>query len=280
MAIEENEVKQFEEDYKTQLFQVTKEIASNVSDLLEKIKKLEKYVALNIDLPNIGVTLNNKMIELQREFEKAGISMYSRKVEDKATLKQSVITTSLVGDSVISQLIEGINKAIDDLQNYYKIIALASNRKIEEAKALKEMTRLDKFLAKIKDIFFTQKKDTSLCTQEEKKMLHFYLSKYKEKDNEIWNYNLRDNILQNLTRKITKKGYDYNVITRILEERVMPDLEKLGLSDLIPELKEILIKEDKKQNQVPNEIKKNKEILENTPKGTEDNSLIDDDYSL
>lgn len=83
-------------------------------------------------------------------------------------------------------------------------------------------------------------------TQEEIDSLNIHLSCYKETDNELWNYNLREKVISNIVRKIREKEYGAYTVPGLLEESITPDLQELGLSDLIPELEETLVEEYKK----------------------------------
>ena len=83
-------------------------------------------------------------------------------------------------------------------------------------------------------------------TQEETDTINIHLSHYKETDNELWNYNLREKMIPNIVRKIRERGYGACTVPGLLEENIIPDLQKLGLVDLIPELQQTLIEEYKK----------------------------------
>ena len=75
-------------------------------------------------------------------------------------------------------------------------------------------------------------------------------------DNKIWSYNLKDDLVttivtfitepQNLPQFNTLHRYDAYTVPGLLEESVVPDLKKLGLECLIPQLQEALIEEYKK----------------------------------
>lgn len=71
-------------------------------------------------------------------------------------------------------------------------------------------------------------------TPEKKESINSPLRDYREIDNQLWKYNLRDNIIPSIVRQIRDRGYSASTVHGLLEESVIPDLEKLGLADLIP----------------------------------------------
>lgn len=87
------------------------------------------------------------------------------------------------------------------------------------------------------------------------------LKKYEEIDSEIFNYNLENDLVQSLVREIANPDLRHRkhtfVIPEILNDLVIPDLKKLGLEHLVPELQEKLIEAYKKYG----EDEKLREIL-------------------
>ena len=120
MAIDNKQVKEFEDKYKSVLFGKVGEISSKQHELISQIHDLGKYVDLESDLPNVGITLNNKLVELQHEFQNAGISMYSQKVEDYGLLKLNYVGASFIGDAIISDLINYEEKYRNIWNRYYR----------------------------------------------------------------------------------------------------------------------------------------------------------------
>ena len=71
---------------------------------------------------------------------------------------------------------------------------------------------------------------------EEINYLTSFLDSYSDIDNKLWEYNLRDNIVHSLVTYITNKYANHHDIHGLIDECVAPDLEKLGLSNLLPQL--------------------------------------------
>ena len=60
-------------------------------------------------------------------------------------------------------------------------------------------------------------------------------------DDKIWNYNLKDNFIQSILIFINQNRDEYEIPV-VLEESIIPTMQKLGLEEQIPELKEQLSK--------------------------------------
>lgn len=81
-------------------------------------------------------------------------------------------------------------------------------------------------------------------SEEQRKEILDSLNKYTEINECVYNYNLRDNILPTLSNVIALKVMyeieepDEDDINKILQEEVVEDLKKLGLDDLLPQLRE------------------------------------------
>jgi len=74
------------------------------------------------------------------------------------------------------------------------------------------------------------------------KTLLSYLEQYCKIDTQLWNYSLPNNIIPNIVNYMKIKEYSKQDAFSILYEYVIPDLHKLGLENVIPDLKETLDK--------------------------------------
>jgi hypothetical protein len=241
MPTDNKEVREFEEKFKSGLFDKIGKMYSEQAKLISQIQKTDKYGELESDLPNIAITLNNKLNELQHEFQDAGISIYSKKHEE-----QGIVSPSYTGEAIMIDLVDYTNKGIQKLADYDKTMSEIVNKKNEQVQVLEEASPLRKFFRRIKNLFVSTKQDDMLYTQEEADKINSYLLKYIDIDNQLWNYNLRDNVINSIAKSFRIKGYSVSSISNLLKSEVIPDLQKLGLSDLITELKKTLIDEYKK----------------------------------
>ena len=248
MPVDIERVKEFEEKYKNILFERVRKLCSLQTELLMEIDKMREYFDLESDLPNIGITLNNKIIELQHQFEDAGISMYSQKFEDYGPNKLNLVGTSAIGEAVIFDLIDYASRGMQSLKEYNEAMKELTNKR--EKMRIEKTSPIRKFLWNIRKFFMPAQQEELYDTQEEMDKINSYLLDYKNADQQLWNYNLRDNIIPSEVRRISEKGYAaFCAIPDLLEESINPDLQKLGLADLIPQLEKELIEEYKIEKQ-------------------------------
>lgn len=252
MVVDNKQVKEFEKKYKDTIFTKINEVGSKQLETINQMTTNATYLGQSqVSIPNVSTTLNNKIVELSHEFKKAGISIFSKEYEN-----YGFVTSSFLGDAIIHDLIDKLATSINKLGEYGKIIKNISEQKNEKILALQNASLMKKFFSKIRAFFvLVQPVDLSL-TEEEQGMLDSSLQEYKDIDSEIWNYNLKDNIVQALVKEFTRpqKFGDSNTthkhdafnVPRLLEEYVIPDLKKLGLEHLVPKLQEALIEEYKK----------------------------------
>ena len=76
-----------------------------------------------------------------------------------------------------------------------------------------------------------------------------YLDKYKEFNNEVYEYEIKDNIVNSIV-KYEKKAKSYMKVKNDVAE----DMKKLGLEELIPQI-------DRKINELKNEKREDRKIV-------------------
>jgi len=241
VAVDNKEVKEFEDKFKEALFGKVGEISSKQHELIAGIQESGKFVDLESDWPNLGITLNNKLVELQHEFQNAGLSMYSQEFKD-----YGFVGSSFVGDAVIFDLINYASKGTQNLDDYTKTMKEVTDKKVEKVQGLEKASPIRRFFAKIRSFFVPVKQEDMIYTPEETESINSHLRDYRDKDNQLWKYNLRDYVIPSIVKKIREQGYHAFNVPGLLEESVIPDLQKLGLADLIPQLQQALIEEYKK----------------------------------
>lgn len=260
MAIDNKKVIEFEEQYKEALFSRMEKMYTSRSKLISNVHELEEYFDIETQIPNIGITANNKLIEMQNEFKKAGISMYASKLEEYGPLKLNYIGTSFIGNAVINDLIGQTNDGSEALINYRNGLMKIIKKLTEEVKAIQKMSPVKKLFAHIRSLFNPIEQEVIMQAQEELDLTDKQLLKYKEINEKIWKYNLRENIVQSIVKKFREEMIAARHVPEILEETIKPDLQKLEIENLIPELKTMLIEEYKKdlkgfeENEIEDEI--------------------------
>lgn len=251
MAVETKEIKEFENKYKKVLFGKVEKISSQLREIISEIEESGKFVDLESNLPNLGITLNNKLVELQHEFQNAGLSMYSKEYKD-----YGFVGSSFVGEAVIFDLINYASKGTENLADYSKTMKEVTDKNVEKVQALEKVGPIRRFFAKLRSFFVPVKQEDMTYTPEETESINSPLRDYRETDNKLWKYNLEDNIVQALVDQIAgpEKFGDFDIphkysasdVPGLLEERVIPDLKKLCLEHLVPQLQEALIAEYRK----------------------------------
>lgn len=152
----------------------------------------------------------------------------------------------LIGEAIISDLLTYIDKGNDQLSAYLMEEEKSVERRVEEFKKLEKYSPVRKFFASIRNFFLPAKRPNIDVTQEEKETLCSCLSNYQDINEQLSDYNLKDNLVSSVVRLIRERKYDSIMLPALLEEEIAPDLQKLGLSDLIPQLQQALVEEYKK----------------------------------
>ena len=167
--------------------------------------------------------------------------MYSQEFKE-----YGFIGSSFVGEAVIFDLINYASKGTQDLDDYNKTMKEVTDKQVKQVQGLEKASPVRRFFARIRNFFVPVKQEEMTYTPEETESINSHLRDYREADNQLWKYNLRDNIVLSIVKKIRQQGEDAYTLPELLEESVIPDLEKLGLADLIPQLQQALIEEYKK----------------------------------
>ncbi len=241
MAVDERKVEEFEERYKEVVFNRITELSSVYSKVVDMVQTNGKDIdGLNTDLPNIGITLNNKVGEMNREFKKYELSIFAYKVENYGPLRQNYITSSLVGDAIIEDMIEKTNKAMKALDGYNDVIINSIERKNRHSsRAVEKVGPMRRFFAIIRGLMMGDSKyDIEKYTPEEICAMNSCLEDYRYIDEKLWKYRLKDNLVPSVVNYIKKQGYKKNTICSLMDSDIIPVFEKLNFRNLIPELEE------------------------------------------
>ena len=238
MSISGKDIITYEDSYKKLLYDKIGEIISKQSEVVTQIGKTGQYVDIDTDIPNIGITFNNKLNELSQIFKKAGISMFAESNE-----KYNFVGSNFVGDAIIEDMISQLSNGTQALLEYDSSMSEATNKRMEKVKALEKSGPIKRMFSKVRSLFVpTTIPDITLYSEEEIGKMNSHLSEYKEADESLWKYNLRDNVVQSLVKFINNRQYHDFTIPGLVEESVIPTLQKLGLEDIIPQLQEELSK--------------------------------------
>ena len=240
--IEDKRVEEFETKYRDEIFEAMYKIRSKEKEIIDLMIENSKKLGLSeFDIPRISITVNNKIVELSQEFKSAGISMFSSKQEE-----YDMVNSSFIGDAIIDDLLEKLNQANTKLGDYGYTMKNIAKKKEVQVQALTNITPAQRVFAKIKSFFKPVKPIDLSLTSVEKGVLRMHEDEYRNIDNMVWKYNLKDNLVSSLVKFIHDKKYSSNIVPGLLEEEVIPDLKKLGLENLIPELQQSIVDDYKR----------------------------------
>lgn len=252
MSVSKQEVDSFENKFKEELFNKISEVYAKFFETINLLTQNANALGqANVDIPNTATLLNNKIVELSHTFEDSGISMFSSKSKDN-----DYVTSSFIGNAIIQDLIDKMNLSYDRISEYGNKMVDVSEQRNKRIQALEKTSPMRKLFSRIKSLFVKTKPIDLSLTDAEQSLLDRALQEYKDIGDQIWNYNLEENLASSLVKAISGpiKFGDFNIphcyvpqeVPYVLDEDIVPDLEKLGLGNMIPKLKEALIEEYKK----------------------------------
>ena len=208
------------ENQKKLIYDEIDKIIHDQADLISSLEEIKSFV-------NIGITLNNKLNELSQKFDDAGISIFSESVSEK-------IEGNPVGDAIFSDITLKIYTAREYFNEYaFKIYELVK----KEYEKVKSYGNFRKFLYAFENVtIYKNNEDALRIPIHILNKLHMNLEKYKQLDEELWNYNLEDNLEDSLVSLINNDEYGYD--KQDLKATIYT-LKKLGLERLIPKIEEV-----------------------------------------
>ncbi len=215
------------ENQKKLIYDEIDKIIHDQADLISSLEEIKSFVNIDTNAPNIGITLNNKLNELAQKFDDAGISIFSESVSEK-------IEGNPVGDAIFDDITLKIYTAREYFNEYaFKIYELVK----KEYEKVKSYGNFRKFLYAFENVtIYKNNEDALRIPIHILNKLHVNLEKYKQLDEELWNYNLEDNLEDSLVSLINNDEYGYD--KQDLKATIYT-LKKLGLERLIPKIEEV-----------------------------------------
>lgn len=245
----ENEKKhtQDKKDYRLErmLFERINKMQGKIKESLELIKKFERINAKEENLPNIVTTLHDKLThEVIKQFRTVGIEFNMK----------SYLVQAIVSD-LLSKFEEGITdfKNCSENLNFVREVQEDFESRVEIAPT----SKVKNIFARLRGLFKPERKQERLeqleRERQEKKLeeANIHLIKYKFKNSELEKYTIRKNIISSLTREILYgQGSGLTLsVTDFINTKVSPEMKKLGLEGLLPELEKSLYQEYKEKNE-------------------------------
>ena len=242
---------QDKKDYRLErmLFDRINKMQGKIKESLELIKKFERINAKEENLPNIVTTLHDKLTqEVIKQFRTVGIEFNM-----KSYLVQAVVS------DLLGKFEEGITEFRDCSENLNFVREVQDD--FESRVELAPTSRVKNLFARLRGIFKPERKQERLeeleRERQEKKLeeANIHLIKYKFINSELQRYTIKENIVNSLTREILHgqgSGTTLN-LKDFVAEKIEPEMKKLGLDGLIPELENKIIEEYKEKQDISNE---------------------------
>ena len=165
---------------------------------------------------------------------------------------KSYLVQSIVSD-LLNKFEEGITEFKDCSENLNFVREVQDD--FESKVELVSTSKVKNLIARLRGLFKPERKQEKLeqleRERQEKKLeeANIHLIKYKFKNNELEKYTIKNNIVHSLTREIlTGHGSGLNLtLNQFIEQKITPEMKKLGLENLIPQLEENIIEEYKEK---------------------------------
>lgn len=201
------------------------------------------FELLDEKLPDLGVTLNNKLVEIYQQFKESKVKVF--KSQDKN--KKFVI--GLVPMLVINSLIE---RAVDAYRNgmglYLQEAEGLQEQKEKNKEKIKEKSFITVLITAIRTVFNEELAKKFYFDEAEVEDLRTKLEDYKKATEDIYNYDFKTDIIDIIAEGLASQNLSLEVIEDILNSDVVDVLEKLGLSDQMPVLRQKINQIIKSQN--------------------------------
>lgn len=247
MSVSNEEIKEYEDNIKKALFEKLYELYSMLQHMTIELKSELSDLDLNINLRNVGIAINNKLGELEQKFRKNGVSFYAKYVPEIDT-----VIHSDVGNSIVADLLDYELEAQEYLNDVYTeindILAKKKNNQSLEAN-----NPIKRFFGKLK-MRFSSHKYEPLLDDSDKKKIYNRAQIYNDACEKVASYNIRDNINESVAKGFTEQ-YSYYQYTSsqdsesLLNEEIIPTYQKLGIADLLPELKNMIEEKYRKKEE-------------------------------
>lgn len=226
------------------------------------------FELLDEKLPDLGVTLNNKLVEIYQQFKESKVKVFQSQDKNKK------FVIGLVPMLVINSLIE---RALDVYRNgmglYLQDAEGLQEQKEKNKEKIKEKSFITVLITAIRTVFNEELAKKFYFDEAEVEDLRTKLEDYKKATEDIYNYDFKTDIIDIIAEGLASQNLSLEVIEDILNSDVVDTLEKLGLSDQMPVLR-------KKINQIiksQNDSKKTWELSDEEKERANDYDSRDED---
>lgn len=201
------------------------------------------FELLDEKLPDLGVTLNNKLVEIYQQFKESKVKVFQSQDKNKK------FVIGLVPMLVINSLIE---RAVDAYRNgmglYLQDAEGLQEQKEKNKEKIKEKSFITVLITAIRTVFNEELAKKFYFDEAEVEDLRTKLEDYKKATEDIYNYDFKTDIIDIIAEGLASQNLSLEVIEDILNSDVVDTLEKLGLSDQMPVLRQKINQIIKSQN--------------------------------
>ena len=195
------------------------------------------FELLDEKLPDLGVALNNKLVEIYQQFKESKVKVFQSQDKNKK------FVIGLVPMLVINSLIE---RAVDAYRNGMGLYLQEQKEKNKEK--IKEKSFITVLITAIRTVFNEELAKKFYFDEAEVEDLRTKLEDYKKATEDICNYDFKTDIIDIIAEGLASQNLSLEVIEDILNSDVVDTLEKLGLSDQMPVLRQKINQIIKSQN--------------------------------
>ena len=228
-------------------------LRDSISEAIMKAEKLNSSIneqissygfeLLDEKLPDLGVTLNNKLVEIYQQFKESKVKVFQSQDKNKK------FVIGLVPMLVINSLIE---RAVDAYRNemglYLQEAEGLQEQKEKNKEKIKEKSFITVLITAIRTVFNEELAKKFYFDEAEVEDLRTKLEDYKKATEDIYNYDFKTDIIDIIAEGLASQNLSLEVIEDILNSDVVDTLEKLGLSDQMPVLRQKINQIIKSQN--------------------------------
>lgn len=197
------------------------------------------FELLDEKLPDLGVTLNNKLVEIYQQFKESKVKVFQSQDKNKK------FVIGLVPMLVINSLIE---RAVDAYRNGMGLYLQEAEGLQEQKEKNKEKSFITVLITAIRTVFNEELAKKFYFDEAEVEDLRTKLEDYKKATEDIYNYDFKTDIIDIIAEGLASQNLSLEVIEDILNSDVVDVLEKLGLSDQMPVLRQKINQIIKSQN--------------------------------
>lgn len=203
------------------------------------------FELLDEKLPDLGVTLNNKLVEIYQQFKESKVKVFQSQDKNKK------FVIGLVPMLVINSLIE---RAVDAYRNEMGLYLQEAEglqeqkEKNKDKEKIKEKSFITVLIIAIRTVFNEELAKKFYFDEAEVEDLRTKLEDYKKATEDIYNYDFKTDIIDIIAEGLASQNLSLEVIEDILNSDVVDTLEKLGLSDQMPVLRQKINQIIKSQN--------------------------------